>query len=257
VAGLREVIEDSEISGRLDETEKEIIGNVMEFRDVDVAAVMTPRIKLVAADVDDGLLAAAQKLADSGHSRVPVYEGTLDTIIGTVSARDIVQVLATGKLHETPSAKHRALGLLRARDQAHPRADERAAARAHGARDRARRVRRHRGPGHDRRHRRRDRGRDPRRVRRGRTARCAPPPGGAAEVDATLHVSEVNELLELDLPEESDFETLGGFVLAQLGRFPQRGESFQHAEAEYTVTDASDRRVLKVRVRKLAAAAAH
>jgi putative hemolysin len=64
-------------------------------------------------------------------------------------------------------------------------------------------------------------------------------------------VSEVNELLELDLPEESDFETLGGYVLAELGRFPARGEVFRRGRAEYAVLEADERRVLKVRVRKL------
>ena len=67
-----------------------------------------------------------------------------------------------------------------------------------------------------------------------------------------MHVSEVNEALELDLPEHSDFETLGGFVLAELGRFPKKGDTFQRESTEYSVVEASDRRVLKVRVRKLA-----
>jgi CBS domain containing-hemolysin-like protein len=70
-------------------------------------------------------------------------------------------------------------------------------------------------------------------------------------VEAGLHVSDVNEALSLDIPEEADFETLGGFVLAELGHFPQRGESFQRGDAEFTVAEASDRRVLKVRVKKL------
>jgi CBS domain containing-hemolysin-like protein len=74
-------------------------------------------------------------------------------------------------------------------------------------------------------------------------------PGGAAEVQASLHVSEVNEALDLEIPEEADFETLGGFVLAELGHFPEPGESFKHGLAEYSVLEASDRRVLRVRVR--------
>jgi CBS domain containing-hemolysin-like protein len=256
VAGLREVIEDAEISGRLDESEKEIIGNVMEFRDVDVAAVMTPRTKLVAADVDEGLLEAAKKLAGSGHSRVPVYEGTPDTILGTVSARDIVQVLAAGKLDETDlrSVMHPAffvpetkrirelLGeLRRAKTELAIVLDE------YGGTaglvtigDIVGEIV----------------GEIPDEYDEDQPASVRHLPGGAAEVDATLHVSEVNELFELDLPEEADFETLGGFVLAQLGRFPQRGESFQRGDVVYTVADASDRRVLKVRLRKLAAAAA-
>ena len=76
---------------------------------------------------------------------------------------------------------------------------------------------------------------------------------GAAEVRASHRVSEVNEELGLEIPEEEDFETLGGFVLAELGHFPKQGESFLHGEAEFTVLEASDRRVLRVGVRRLAA----
>ena len=78
-------------------------------------------------------------------------------------------------------------------------------------------------------------------------------PGGVVEFDAGVHVSEVNKLIDLDLPETADFETLGGFVLAEFGRFPLRGESFTHGAAEFQVSEVTDRRVLKVRVRKLAA----
>ncbi len=72
------------------------------------------------------------------------------------------------------------------------------------------------------------------------------------DVDAGLHVSEVNEALLLTIPEEEDFETLGGFILAQLGHIPDMGESFECSGARYSVTEASDRRVMWVRVRRSA-----
>ena len=73
---------------------------------------------------------------------------------------------------------------------------------------------------------------------------------GSVEVDASLHVTDVNEELELEIP-DGDYETLAGFVLAELGHFPQRGERCTHGGFEFVVTDASDRRVFKVRVRRL------
>ncbi len=69
-----------------------------------------------------------------------------------------------------------------------------------------------------------------------------------AELEAGVRIAEVNELLPLELPEEEDFETLGGFVLAELGHFPRRGESFEKGDVRYEVLEASDRRVLRVRV---------
>ena len=256
VAGLRDVIDEAEISGHLDETEKEIIGNVMEFRDVDVAAVMTPRTKLAAADVEGGVLAAARLLAETGHSRIPVYETSLDTIIGVVSARDLVAAFANGRAQEADL-----------RELLHPAYFTPETKRVRELLSELRRARVEIAIVLD---------------EYGGTAGLvtvgdiigeivgeipdeydedAPAPirhlaGGAAEVDATLHVSEVNEALELELPEHRDFETLAGFVLAHFGRFPKRGEKFESEGAEFAVVDATDRRVLKVRVRKLATTAA-
>ena len=76
-------------------------------------------------------------------------------------------------------------------------------------------------------------------------------PDGRIEVQASIRVSEFNEELGLELPEEEDYETLAGFVLSELGRFPKSGESFPWDGVEFTVTEANDRRVLKVVLNKL------
>lgn len=255
VAGLREVIEEAELSGHLDETEKELIGNVMEFRDVDAAAVMTPRTEIAAVDVEAGVLAAAQKIAESGHSRVPVFDGTLDSVVGTISARDLVQVMASEDARRSglkelvrpayfvPESKRISELFAELRRQKIELAvvlDE------YGGTagivtigDILREIV----------------GDLPDEFDEEKPSPVRELEGGAAEVDASLHVSEVNEALGLDLPEAADFETLGGFVLARLGRFPQQGERFSHGSAEFEIVESSDRRVLKVRVRKLAGAA--
>jgi putative hemolysin len=79
---------------------------------------------------------------------------------------------------------------------------------------------------------------------------------GSAEVDASLHVSDVNEELDLEIPDGEDFETLAGFVLSELGHFPKQGEVFQHDGVEYRVIEASDRRVLRVSIRPVEGAVA-
>jgi magnesium and cobalt exporter, CNNM family len=252
VEGLREVIEDSEISGGLDETERELIENVMEFRDVDAAAVMTPRTEIQGVEVGEDLLSVARKVAECGHSRIPVYEGSLDTILGTISARDVVQVLAERGLDARGSVDLRAILRPAYFVPETKRVSELLAE-----------------------------------LRREKTKIAivldeyggtaglvtlgditseivgdvideddeeASPSfhgleDGSVEVDAALHVSEVNEELDTDIPDTEDFETLGGFVLAELGHFPKHGESFEKDGFEYTVSEASDRRVLRVRVR--------
>ena len=71
---------------------------------------------------------------------------------------------------------------------------------------------------------------------------------GTADVSAALRVSEVNEELDLELPEEEDFETLAGFVLARLGHFPKPGERLVHGAVELEIRAATDRRVTEVRL---------
>jgi len=250
VAGLREVIEGSEISGDLDETERELIGNVMEFRDVDVAAVMTPRTEVEACDLQDGLLGAAQICARSGHSRIPVFQGTLDTIVGTVSARDLVQVIAAGRLEtatlseilhpayfvpETKRVSELLAELRREKLKMAIVLDEYGGtAGLVTVGDIVSELV----------------GEIPDEYDEDEPSPIRHFEDGTAEVEANLHVSEVNEALDLDIPEEADYETLGGFVLAELGHFPRRGEAFVRGATEFAIVDANDRRVLKVRVRK-------
>lgn len=256
VAGLREVLADRDVTGMLDETERRVIGNVMALREVDVAAVMTPRTQVRALDVAAGIDAAVALAAESAHSVLPVYEGSLDKVVGTVSARDLVQALAKAPKDRPPlrSLLHQAYFVPEAKPAAELLAD----------------MRRHKtklaivideyggtaglvtigdilgelvGEIRD------------------EYDEDAPAPlrrmgADVAEVDATLHVSEVNEALDLEIPEEEDFETLGGYVLAELGHLPAQGERFVRGGAEFSVLEASDRRVLKVRVKKLAGTAA-
>jgi len=249
VEGLREVIEENAFSGSLDETEKEIIGNVMEARDVNVASIMTPRTQIRALEVGDGLAGAAQSVAKSGHSRVPVYEGSLDRIVGVVTARDVLAVAAEDGLEteqlrsilrpawfvpETKPVsellgefKREKLKLAVVLDEYGGTAgivtlddvvqqlvgdiqDEFAEAPAQPVR----RL-----------------------------------PDGSAEVDASLNVKEVNQRLEVALPEDEHYETLAGYVLSELGHFPRRGERFRAAGCEFTVLEASDRRVFKLLLR--------
>lgn len=252
VAGLREVIEDSEISGRLDESEKEMIGKVMELREIDAASLMTPRTRIVAADLDEGLAAAARLLAESGHSRIPVYQGSVDRVIGTLTARDVVQAISAGPLEradfrallhtpmlvpETTKVRGLLAEMRRQRTELAVVVDEYGGtAGLISIGDIVSEIV----------------GEIPDEYDEDAPARVRRLADGAVELDASLHVSEVNEQFDLELPEEADFETLGGYVLAELGRFPQRGESFERGGVEFRVLESSDRRVLKVRVRKLA-----
>jgi len=252
VEGLREVIEDSEISGDLDETEREIIGNVMEFRDVNIAAVMTPRIEVRGVEIDESLLAAVQRMAECGHSRVPVYEGSLDRIVGVLTARDLLQAAGERGMQEqplrailrpayfVPETKLLSELLAEFRREKIKLAivlDEYGG--TAGLVTLGDIIREIVGDIQDEFD---ETGLHP--VRR--------LSDGRIEIDAGLHVSEVNREVGTELPEDGGFETLAGYVLAELGHFPKRGETFSAGLFEYTVLEASDRRVIRVGLRPAA-----
>ena len=75
--------------GTLDEDEWQVVNNVMNLDSVRVATVMTPRTQIVAIPLDSTVEEAKMVMLDEGHLRVPVYEGTIDRITGILLARDL------------------------------------------------------------------------------------------------------------------------------------------------------------------------
>src|SRR5439155_8846593 len=71
------------------------IESVIEFRDRSVGEIMTPRPEIVALEITATLEEIKERLAESGHSRLPVYEGTLDHIVGILYARDLLKHLGS------------------------------------------------------------------------------------------------------------------------------------------------------------------
>ncbi|MEM8680993.1 MAG: transporter associated domain-containing protein, partial [Planctomycetota bacterium] len=69
------------------------------------------------------------------------------------------------------------------------------------------------------------------------------------DVEGDTHVSEVNERLGLELPEPDDFETLAGFVIHELRRIPKTGESLDWHTLHFTVIDADERRINRLRLK--------
>ena len=81
-----------------DQSTSELIHKVFEFREKVARDVMVPRTDVVAMDIDTPVPEIIRVLAEEGHSRVPVYQGSLDQISGTLHARDLVPLLAHPEL---------------------------------------------------------------------------------------------------------------------------------------------------------------
>ncbi|MEM1062015.1 MAG: transporter associated domain-containing protein, partial [Planctomycetota bacterium] len=73
--------------------------------------------------------------------------------------------------------------------------------------------------------------------------------GGLLELDASVRIDELNDAEGLELPEDGDFDTVGGFVYDQLGKVPSAGESFTFKNVAVEVLQADRRRVERVRIK--------
>ncbi|MBA3646871.1 MAG: HlyC/CorC family transporter, partial [Gemmatimonadaceae bacterium] len=92
---LRLLVEQSEEQGQLQTHDAEMIQGIFEFGEKNARDVMTPRTELVALPVDATLDETLAVVEESGISRYPVYEDTIDEIIGVVLAKDMLRVVAT------------------------------------------------------------------------------------------------------------------------------------------------------------------
>ncbi len=88
---LYDIIEDMTEEGSLDEEQGELISSALQFGDVTVESILTPRVDVTAIDVDDPLEEILQLVRNQNHSRLPVYEGTIDNIIGILQIRTFIK----------------------------------------------------------------------------------------------------------------------------------------------------------------------
>ena len=97
---LRFLIDQGKETGEIQDSEHELIENVFEFNDRMVKQIMVPRTKLSALDVN----APADKILDTvfseGFSRMPVYEGSIDNIVGVLNVKDLLPIIRRGETVE-------------------------------------------------------------------------------------------------------------------------------------------------------------
>ena len=85
---LMTMVSEAENDGELTDRESELIRSAIEFDDVEVEEILTPRVDVVAVEDNTSLDEVAQTFAESGYSRLPVYHDTIDDIIGVVHEKD-------------------------------------------------------------------------------------------------------------------------------------------------------------------------
>ena len=88
---LYDIIEDMTEEGSLDEEQGDLISSALQFGDVTVENVLTPRVDLVALDMHSGHAEILDTIKSCTHSRLPVYEGSIDNIIGVLQIRKYIK----------------------------------------------------------------------------------------------------------------------------------------------------------------------
>jgi CBS domain containing-hemolysin-like protein len=238
-------IEEGEKEGVVDEDERQFIESVIELRDSTAQQIMTPLPDVVAIELSATLDHIKELLEKAGHSRIPVYEGSLDHVVGVLYTRDLLRhmlhpqepfaVRATMRpaLFVPESQPTRALlkqlraqnvhiaivldeygsttGVVTMEDILEELIGEISDEHEAGAPAAVRRI--------DDLH---------------------------FEVDGRLPLDQLNRVTGLNLPEDAGFETVGGFVAMTIGRVPETGAVLEHDSARYTVLNAERQRINRV-----------
>lgn len=92
---IRMLVDEGEERGAIENSEKEMINNIFEFDDRDVSQVMTHRTELTAIELSSSLNDVARLAIESGYSRIPVYENDIDSICGILYVKDLLHYISS------------------------------------------------------------------------------------------------------------------------------------------------------------------
>ena len=243
-AEIRMLVAEGESAGSVEPEEKRMITRVMQLGDRSVRALMTPRPEVDWVDLDQEPPVILERLRASPHSRQPAARGAIDAAVGVLHTKDVLHQV-TGAGNETDLAT-----LVRAAPTVHDNADALDALEAlrtspvdmafvvdeHGtfeglitAADLLEAI-----------------------AGQFATHETEAEPDAVQREDGSWLLAgwkpadDMAELLKLALPARRDYHTVAGFALAQLGRFPRLGDTFEFGSWRFEVIDIDRRRIDKV-----------
>jgi CBS domain containing-hemolysin-like protein len=245
---IRTVVDEGEREGLLNQQARNMIHRVIELNKEDVSSVMTPRIDIVSIQADMTISEARKILMNVGHSRLPVYKSSPDDIIGILYAKDMLSIVEDHDLNRSVSEIVRTPLMIPESSGIHQLLETMKSKRVHIAivydeyggvsglvtmEDILEEIVGDIADEYDL-------------VQDDRIKKISPT---LLEVDARVHLDELNDLFDLEFPEEEDYDTIGGFIISVLGRIPRIGESVMHENSQLTVVDAGIRKVNTVKIR--------
>lgn len=243
---LRMLVNVGQEEGFIDADEREMIDSIFEFDDTLVREVMVPRIDIIAINMNESLADISNLVIEVGHSRIPVYEHTIDNIVGVIYAKDllrpllacepsgtIIKELMRPAYYVPESKKVRDLFEELRKEKVHMAIvlDEYGGtAGLLTIEDLVEEIVGDIQDEYDQ-----------------EEQNIQTLPDGTLLVDARTSIDELNEILELDLPNE-EYDTISGLVFHNLGKLPAEGQELDIADLHIVVDKLVGRRVVKLRL---------
>ncbi|MBV8221993.1 MAG: HlyC/CorC family transporter, partial [Candidatus Eremiobacteraeota bacterium] len=249
---IRALVNAGEEHGVIEEEEKEMIHSIFELSDTAVSEVMTPRIDIVCADADGPVSSGVDLAIKEGYSKIPVYEGNIDHIIGVVHDRELLVAATRGEVSKRLRELMRPVKAIPETKKVDELIREMQAEKVSVAivvdeyggtaglvtmEDLLEEIVGEIMDEYDE-------------AEHDRPAEIKQLADGDAVVDARMRIEEVNEELGLHLPTE-DYESIGGYAFGQFGRVPLPGDEISVEDGiSLVVEETAGRRLRSVRIKK-------
>ena len=239
------MVDQAEIEGGLDQHESKLIRSAIEFNDMEVDEILTPRVDIVAVEDTDSMDDIAQAFAESGYSRLPVYHEDIDDIIGVIHEKDFhaaryrgqtdVKAITGPMLYTTGNTKISELLRILQREKAHMVivVDEYGGTEGLVTlEDIVEELVGEIWDEHDE-----------------VIEEFKKQEDGSYLISCSADLTDLFDLFSIK--GECDANTISGWVMEQIGRIPEEGDHFTSDGLDVTVTKVDHRRVLEIRVEVL------
>jgi gliding motility-associated protein GldE len=244
---IKTLIEVSEEEGTIAEDEKEMITSIFEFGDTRIKEIMIPRVDMICAEAEETLKEVLNKAIKAGCSRLPVYKDTVDNIVGILYVKDLLKYLKDGNFNVFADKIKREAYFIPETKRADDLLREMQKKRVHMAiviseyggvtglvtlEDLLEEIVGEIFDEYD--------------VAEDEIVRIDE---NTVIVDARLAIDELNEKMNLKLPNES-FDTLAGFMMEYLDKVPEEGEEVEYKNYKFIIEKMDEKKISKVRIIK-------
>ena len=236
------MVDQAETEGGLDQDESELIRSAIEFGDLEVDEILTPRVDIVAVEDTDTMDEIAKAFAESGYSRLPVYHEDIDNIVGVIHEKDFhaaryhghddVSAIVSTVLYTTANTKISDLLRILQKAKAHMVivVDEYGGTEGLCTlEDIVEELVGEIWDEHDE-----------------VIEEFQKQPDGSYLISCNANLTDLYDLFSIK--GESDSTTVSGWVMEEVGRVPEEGDHFVYENLDVTVTKVDHRRVLEIRV---------